>query len=219
LSATAGPPEPGPGPRLAGAAGIVFAILLAVTIVLIRSVFPVLPPAATVWHASSSSRTALRVALALLPFAGIAFLWFMGALRAYSGEPEDKFFATVFLGGGLLFVAALFALATSAGSMLAMSALPWEADRPELWGYGRHFTFTLLSGYCMRMAAVFAFSTTAIGRRRGLFPRWLVLLGYLVGLILLFAVTEVPWSEMVFPFWVFLVSCRILTASRSPHAA
>ncbi len=35
----------------------------------------------------------------LIPFAGI-FLWFMGAVRDYFGEAEDKFFAIHFLGGG-----------------------------------------------------------------------------------------------------------------------
>ena len=47
--------------------------------------------------------------LYLVPFAGIAFLWFIGVVRDRIGEREDKFFATVFFGSGLLFVAMLFA--------------------------------------------------------------------------------------------------------------
>jgi hypothetical protein len=42
------------------------------------------------------------VGLYLAPFAGIAFLWFIAAIRSQLGEREDRFFATVFLGSGLL---------------------------------------------------------------------------------------------------------------------
>jgi hypothetical protein len=62
----------------------------------------------------------------------------------------------------------------------------------------------------MRMAAVFTLATTTIGRLLGLFPRRLVWLGYLVGIVLLFVVVNVRWSELVFPFWVLLVSCHML---------
>ncbi|MFF3734855.1 hypothetical protein ACFYXM_32375 [Streptomyces sp. NPDC002476] len=201
-------------PRAAGVVGIAFAVLLAAVIVLVRIVFPALPLTADEWHTSSSHREALRWALALLPFAGIAFLWFMGALRAYVGKAEDKFVATVFLGSGLLFVATLFALATSAGSMLDVTAARGGPSRLTLWQYGHHFTYTLLSSYSMRMAAVFTLSTTTIGRLLGLFPRWLVWLGYLVGTVLLFVVVNVRWSELAFPFWVLMLSCHMLTSPR-----
>ena len=47
-------------------------------------------------------------AVSLIPFAGIAFLWFIGVIRTRLGDREDKLFATVFLGSRLLFVALLF---------------------------------------------------------------------------------------------------------------
>ena len=37
----------------------------------------------------------------LMPFAGIAFLWFIGVVRDGFGRYEDKFFASVFLGSGI----------------------------------------------------------------------------------------------------------------------
>jgi len=40
----------------------------------------------------------VSLALNLLPFAGIAFLWFIGVVRDRLGQSEDRFFATVFLG-------------------------------------------------------------------------------------------------------------------------
>ncbi|MGI5175020.1 hypothetical protein ACQEVZ_01615 [Dactylosporangium sp. CA-152071] len=205
------PPRSPRSPRAAGVAGIAFAVLCAAVIVGIRIVFPELPPTADQWHTSTSGRTVLRVALALLPFAGISFLWFMGALRAFIGGREDKFFATVFLGGGLLFVAMLFALATAADSMRDVADASPGGPPPELWRYSHHLTYTLLSSYCMRMAAVFTFATTTIGHRLHLFPRWLVGLGWLVGAVLLVVVTRVPWSELVFPIWVLAVSCRMLS--------
>ena len=53
-----------------------------------------------------------------MPFAGIAFLWFIGVLRDRLGELEDRFFATVFFGSGLLFLAMLFASAAVAGGII-----------------------------------------------------------------------------------------------------
>ena len=47
----------------------------------------------------------ISLALNLLPFARIAFLWLIAVLRDRLGELEDRFFTTVFLGSGLLFVA------------------------------------------------------------------------------------------------------------------
>ena len=59
---------------------------------------------AAIWLTDSSGRNAVRLALNLVLFAGIAFLWFMGLLRNRVGTLEDQFFATVFLGSGLLFL-------------------------------------------------------------------------------------------------------------------
>ena len=64
----------------------------------------------------------MAVALNLIPFAGIAFLWFVGVVRDRVGEREDRFFATVFLGSGLLFVAMLFVGAAVAGGLIAGQA-------------------------------------------------------------------------------------------------
>jgi hypothetical protein len=63
------------------------------------------------WLIEQERREALGLALDLVPFAGIAFLWFIGGLRSRLGELEDQFFATVFLGSGLLFLASLFGVA------------------------------------------------------------------------------------------------------------
>ncbi|WP_406510373.1 hypothetical protein [Streptomyces sp. NBC_00212] len=191
-------------PRAAGVAGIVFAVLLAAAIVLARIGLPEGAGGSTV-RVDAGQRDEVNTAVELIPFAGIAFLWFMGAVRAHTGEAEDRFVATVFLGSGLVFVASLFAAAAAAGTVLA-------AHQPQ--DFGRHFGYELLTTYGMRMAAVFVFVTSTIGRRLGTFPRGLSLAGVVAGLVLLVVGSSVPWSELVFPAWALLISVYMLWAAR-----
>ncbi|MFI9773557.1 hypothetical protein ACIHCV_02360 [Streptomyces sp. NPDC051956] len=192
-------------PWAAGVAGVVFAILMAAAIVLMRIALPGGNGGGDV-TVDAGQRSAVRTALSLLPFAGIAFLWFMGALREQAGEGEDRFVSTVFLGSGLVFVATLFGAAAAAGTVLDESQ-----QHPP---FGRHFAYALLTTYAMRMAAVFIITTSTIGRRLGTLPRPLVALGYLAGLTLLVVGANLPWSELVFPAWALLVSLNILRRRR-----
>ncbi|MET7347151.1 hypothetical protein [Streptomyces mirabilis] len=191
-------------PRAAGLAGTVFALLMAAAIVLVRIAIPAGNAAdATV---APNERWAVRTALEILPFAGIFFLWFMGALRARVGDAEDRFIATVFMGSGLVYVATMFAAGAAAGSVLSQPS-----------GFGRHFSYTLMTTYALRMAAVFVFTTSTISHRLGVLPRPLAVLGYLAGLVLLVAGSSLPWSELVFPAWALAVSLHLLRAGlRSP---
>ena len=59
------------------------------------------------WFAAGEDGPASFAALYLAPFAGIAFLWFVAVIRDQIGDREDRFFATVFFGSGILFVALL----------------------------------------------------------------------------------------------------------------
>ncbi|MFE7773353.1 hypothetical protein ACFU5O_05560 [Streptomyces sp. NPDC057445] len=198
-------------PRAAGLAGIVFAVLMAAAIVLLRLAVP--EGAAQTSALGADQRRAVRTALELVPFAGLFFLWFMGALRAQVGEAEDKFVATVFLGSGVIFVATMFGAAAAAGSIL---------DEQQPSAFGRDFAYTLLTTYAMRMAAVFIFTTSTIGHRLGVFPRPLAVVGYVVGLVLLVAGSSFPWSELLFPAWCVVVSVhlvRVRLRSRPEPAA
>ncbi|MGW0749229.1 hypothetical protein [Streptomyces sp. NPDC002587] len=186
-------------PRAAGLAGVCFALLLATAIVLVRTALPSGDAADA--EIDPDRRWAVRVALEIVPFAGIFFLWFMGALRAHTGAAEDKFVATVFLGSGFVFVATLFVAAGAAGTVLAENT---PSD------FGRHYAYTVLATYSMRMAAVFVFATSTIGRRLGVFPRPLALFGTVVALVLIVIGSGVPWSELVFPAWALVISLHIL---------
>ena len=113
-----------------------------------------------------------------MPFAGIAFLWFIGVVREQIGEVEDRLFSTVFLGSGLLFLGMLFEGAvTSTGLMEMLAGSNVNAD---IFAYGRSTTQALISVYAMRMAAVFTLSVSTLGLRTSAIPRWVCYLGYLV---------------------------------------
>ncbi|MEU5011104.1 hypothetical protein AB0G35_12525 [Streptomyces sp. NPDC021749] len=127
------------------------------------------------------------------------------------GRAENRFFATLFLCSGLMFTALVLVAGAAAGGLLAITGnVP--AGAQNLWTYGRT-TLTLLASYAMRMAAVFALSTTTIGLGLRVFPRWLAWLGYAVALVLLFVVGAVPWTELTFPVWMLATSTYVLVVS------
>lgn len=202
-------------PRAAGLAGILFGLLLGTAIVLVRLAVPEHPASAGAWLTDSSRRSAVQAALDLVPFAGISFLWFLAAVRDRIGEREDRFFATVFIGSGLVFVAVLLCAAAAAGGMLATAG----GTDPQLWGFGHSFAYTLLTEYSMRMAAVFAFCTSTIGRRLRVLPRALVWFGWLVGLALIAGAGSVAWLELAFPVWAVVIGGYVLGAGSGRTAS
>lgn len=202
-------------PRSAAIAGMVFAVFLATSIILIRLSIARNPAGAAVWLAQGGRRTLALVAINLIPFAGIAFLWFMGVIRDRMGEREDKFFATIFLGSGLLFVALLFVSAAVAIGLIAMlKTAPLETTQSQIWTLGYHTTFALLNIFAIRMAAVFMLSTSTIALRASFINRWLSYLGIVIALILLVASDVVAYINLLMPLWVFLVSADVLIRSR-----
>lgn len=205
-------------PRAAAIAGILFASLLGVSLVLIRLAIPADPREGGAWLAEREGSVAL--ALNLVPFAGIAFLWFMGVLRDRIGDREDRFFATVFLGSGLLFLGLLFVAAALAGGMLAtFTSFPLDAQERTLFAYGRATMYEVANVYALKMAGVFMISTATIAARTGFMARWLVVLSYAVALFFLLSVAFVPWAILLFPAWVLLVSIYILVQNYRNAAA
>jgi hypothetical protein len=182
-------------------------VLLITALVLLQVSVPAHPEVAGAWLADSRRRTAVAVALNLIPFAGIAFLWFIGVLRDRIGEREDRLFATVFLGSGLLFVGMLFVAAAVAGATIAVATVQ---PGPDILKLNRDLTGSLLNVYAMRMAAVFTLTTVNIARRTAIVSRRLVLAGLVCALILLVGVGISPWVELVFPAWILVLSLEIL---------
>lgn len=77
-------------PRSAALAGIIVSLLLGTIAVLIQLSIPPVPPYDADWLSQQADRVSLAVTLT--PFAGIAFLWFIGVIRDQLGELEDQFF-------------------------------------------------------------------------------------------------------------------------------
>jgi hypothetical protein len=205
-------------PRAAAIAGIVFSILLIISLVLIRVSVPATPWDAGMWL--SSSGKSISLALNLLPFAGIAFLWFIGVLRDRMGEQEDRFFATVFLGSGLLFLAMIFtSFAVASGLMMAYRAMPGELLDYGIYNFGRTVAYEFGNVYAIRMAGVFMISTCTLAIRLAMFPRWMAFLGYALALLLLLSPGRLYWGPLVFPLWVLVISVYILLANLRLSAA
>jgi hypothetical protein len=198
-------------PRAAAVAGIVFSAFLITALVLLRLSVPAHPGAPGTWLTDSGRRTAVVIALNLVPFAGIAFLWFIGVIRDRIGGREDRFFATVFLGSGLLFVGMLFVAAAVAGGLFAAASGSGPPGAGTL-AVGRNTTGILLNVYTMRMAAVFTLTTVTIARRTQIVSRWLEIAGLATALVLLVGIGISDWVELLFPAWILALSIDILTA-------
>src|SRR5947199_3651129 len=88
-------------PRGAAVAGVIFAVLMAASIVLVRLAIPSAGGDILPLLEEPSRRTQVRVATQLAPFAGIAFLWFIGVFGNRLGTLADQIFAQVCLVSGL----------------------------------------------------------------------------------------------------------------------
>jgi hypothetical protein len=196
-------------PRAAAIAGILFAVLLMTSFVLLRRSVPADPLEAGVWLKTNAD--SVTMALNLLPFAGVAFLWFIGVLRDRLGEREDRFFATVFLGSGLLFLAMLFMSAAMVGGLIiAYTADPSRIVGSTTFTSARAIAYEIMNIYAIKMAGVFMIATSTLALRTRLFARWIAFLGYLFALLLLFSSRHIEGILLVFPLWVLLISLYIL---------
>lgn len=199
-------------PRAAAIAGVIFSALMVAILWLIRESVPPDPLETGLWLKAHAPSVALAVQL--VPFAGIAFLWFLGALRDRLGADEDKFFATVFLGSALLFLAMLFIAAAMLGALLLGSGI-FKDDllRSEEFALMRASIFGIMNIYAVKMAAVFMFSTSTVIIYARFAPHWLGYIGFSLAAVLLFGGSLFGWGLIVLPVWVFAVSLCLLTDS------
>lgn len=196
-------------PRAAAVAGILFSVLLIVSVVLVRLSVPADPREAGAWLSTRAPLVAL--AMNLVPLSGIAFLWFIGVLRDRLGAHEDRLFATVFLGSGLLFLAMLFVSAAIAGGiMLLHAAEPGRFAGSPTFAFARAIVYEIVNIYALKMAAVFMMVISTVALRTRFLARWIALLGYAIALTLVFNNRYVEWMLLSFPLWVLLVSLYIL---------
>jgi uncharacterized membrane protein len=196
-------------PRAAAVAGILFSSLLIAVLVLMLASAPKDPLDDGAWLSQRLGNVVF--AIYLMPFVGVAFLWFIGVVRDRLGEAEDQLFATVFLGSALLFLATMFAAAAAFGAIVIV-----HGSRPEgfagtqTFAFARAFAFVLVNVYAVKMASVFMIVTSTLALRTGFLPRWIAIPGLAMALFLLFGSQLASWSFGVFPLWAMIVSLYIL---------
>ena len=205
-------------PRGAAVAGVLFSVLMATSIVLVRLAIPSAGGDILPLLEEPSRRTQVRVAVQLAPFAGIAFLWFIGVFRNRLGKLEDQFFATVFLGSGLLFVASLFAAAAFSGALVeSVASGRISSSNSDAFYLARQLTGAFQNVFAIKMAGVFIMSSSTIMLRTAVLPRVVALCGYVCAAVLLLVITSWPWIALLFPAWMLLLSATILLSEfRAP---
>ena len=196
-------------PRAAAIAGILFAVLSISIIIIFQVSIPADSYSQTDWLAEQSGN--ITLAVGLFPFAGIAFLWFMGVVRDRLGYLEDQFFSTLFFGSGLLYLAMIFVTAAIAGSIITIYAVdPEMIAEGGLYSFSRTMIYKFNNVFAMRMAAMFMTALGTIWVRTRLMPRWLAISTYLIAITLLIGISFFPWTTLLFPSWVLVISAYIL---------
>jgi len=205
-------------PRAGAIAGILFSILLILCLVLIRVSVPANPADEGTWL--SVRGRSVHLGFSLLPFAGIAFLWFIGVLRDRMGAKEDRFFATVFLGSGLLFLAMMFVSSAVAGGLtMTYATIPGKLMDSGIYTFARAVIYEIVNMYAIRMAAVFMISTCTVAIRIGIFPRWMAFLGFALAVLLILSPGRLYWAPLALPLWTLLISVYVLLANLRPRPA
>ena len=197
-------------PSAGAIAGIVFAVLTMMQLILLRQVKIGNPVAVTPDMLEEWARI-VSLALGSISFAGIAFLWFTGVIRDWLGDQEDRFFATIFFGSGIVFVVLMFIYSAAIGSVFATYALAdaLELDQDVLV-YGFTFVGQILNNYILRVAGVYMSSIGSLLNKIKHGPRWLTIVTYVLAFGFIIFAGRISESRFLFPLWVLVVSIYIL---------
>lgn len=196
--------------------GIIHAILVIVALLLIKTRAPDVrasDAALVAFYSDPDQRRIFVIAgLYLIPFAAIAFIWFLVALRAwvrFSARRENVLLSNVQFVSGIIYTTLLMA-AGAALTVLAVSVeLSGGSIDPLFARQFPQFGTSLILVFAMRMAAMFVLTSANITRSARILPRWFALLSVGVAAGLLLTASLSPWLILVFPAWI-LVFCAIL---------
>ncbi len=196
--------------RITAIMGIVHGILLVSAFVLVSKYGPGTDVGSSKYTEFYSSEHRQRMVfisgIYLIPFAGIAFLWFSMGLRTWlQGRLSriDELLLSLSFASGIIYVSLLFC----AGAALSLVAME-EADASSslLSASFVRYGSSLFLIFALRMAAMVVFSTSQLARDRGVFPKWFVYAGFPVGLVLLLTSTIEPALVVVFPIWLAILA-------------
>jgi hypothetical protein len=161
-----------------------------------------------------------RIVLAGLyvgPFAGMAFIWFLVALRMWvdrSAHRVNALLSNIQLVAGIVYVTLFFAGLAASSVVAANAEFGDTGISPSAARQFPQYGDTLLFVFSFRMAAMFVFTTSAIGRVSGILPRPFAWSGYAVGLFLLLSAGFEGWFALVFPCWLLALTGILLVRAR-----
>lgn len=169
------------------------------------------------YYSAEGSRRVTLAGLYVMPFAGIAFVWFIVALRMWisaSGRREDALFSNVQLVSGILYTA-LFLVSAAASAAIAAATEFTDAEiDPAFARQFNQYGDTILFVFAMRMAAMFVFTTCTVSRHASILPGWFLWIGYAVGLFLLLSASFYRALSLVFPLWLLCLAVLLMLRAR-----
>lgn len=169
------------------------------------------------FYASDDRRRLNLAGLYIMPFAGVAFIWFIVCVRMWVGfhrPREDALYSNVQLVCGILYVGLFFA-AGAAGSAVGASVEFVDAPvDPSVARQFPQFGNALLFVFAMRMAAMFVITASTILRRANAAPTWFVYSGFATGLFLFLSASFNRALILVFPIWLLLFCVLLFFRSR-----
>jgi hypothetical protein len=204
----------------AAIAGLLFAVLMTASLLLFNTLpSPAAPGDLERWFVETATPRLRLVDFYLVPFAGVAFMWFMAAIRERGSLRTDRFFDTIFLISGAVFVATLFGGVAGTASLLEAPQIGAAfSPTEETIRSGRLMGFAFFNIYAARAAGVFTMVTAGMLLRSEPFPRWLGLVSIGIALVLLLGVAYSLWFIYLFPAWTALVSVTYLVVFRGRPA-
>ena len=204
-------------PRAAAIAGIIYSVLMYIIMFSTYSARIQPEKVTREWLQSISSTASLVIAL--VPFAGMAFLWFTGVVRDQLSYQEGRFFATLFFGSGIIQVVLLFIWSAVFGAIIVTMGMgSFGANGNEIYIFGYVLMNEIIGNYALRMGGIYMTAIGALWGRTGLMPRWLIISTFILALGFIFAANRFREARFIYPTWVLVVSVYILILNyRSTH--
>jgi hypothetical protein len=196
----------------ASIAGLVFAVLSFTSVTMLAR----LPSASdaseiAAFYGSDHERRLDFIALTLAVFSAIAFLWFLAVVRRRVGDREDRFFATVFFGSGVVYITLmLIGSAVLTGPSLAIDRADGIAPDQSVYSLMVGIGYGLLLSVVPRIQAIFIITTSTLVLRTGILSRWVAIVGYVIAALMLAVPFLTRPSGVGLPVWVGLMSLVLL---------
>ena len=164
------------------------------------------------YYAEHNNRVKEIVAFFFIVAAGLAFLSFVGTLRAavMRAEGGPGTLSGLIFGPGLVFVSLVMvgnAISRGPAAVAGESGFKLDANTAEVFNDAGYLC--IVAGVMVASILVIAVSTAAL--RTGALPSWLGWLGLVVAVAMLFAVFFFP--ILVFLAWVLVVSLVMVVAA------